>query len=141
MTEHLGVALFELRAAAALLSVFGLLALVLATAGLYGLMAFSVNQRRREIGIRMALGAQRNDILKLLIREGMLLTLIGLIAGLAAAIGLTRFLSTLLYNVSGLDLMTYVLMALLLAGVALLASFFPAREATRIDPIKALSYE
>ena len=89
----------------------------------------------------MALGAQRNDILKLLIREGMLLTLIGLIAGLAAAIGLTRFLSTLLYNVSGLDLMTYVLMALLLAGVALLASFFPAREATRIDPIKALSYE
>ena len=71
----------------------------------------------------------------------MLLTLIGLIAGLAAAIGLTRFLSTLLYNVSGLDLMTYVLMALLLAGVALLASFFPAREATRIDPIKALSYE
>ena len=141
MAEHLGVALFELRTAAALLSVFGLLALFLSTAGLYGLMAYSVSQRKREIGIRMALGAQQKDIFKLLIREGMLLTLIGLITGLVAAVGLTRFLSTLLYGVNSLDLLTYAFVALLLAGVALLASFFPAREATKVDPVRALSYE
>jgi macrolide transport system ATP-binding/permease protein len=141
MTEHLGVALFELRAAAVLLSVFGLLALFLATSGLYGMMAYSVNQRKKEIGIRMALGAQRSDILKLIIREGMLLTLLGLIIGLAVAAGLTRLLSTLLYGVNAIDLSTYAIVTLLLAGVAFLSSLLPAREATKVDPIRALRYE
>jgi predicted permease len=141
MTEHLGVALFEIRAAAVMLTFFSLLALALAMVGLYGMMAHSVNQRKREIGIRIALGAQRRDILKLVLGEGLILTLIGLVIGAGVAIGVTRFISVLLYNVSPLDLTTYGLVALFLTGVALLASFLPAREAIRVDPIKALRYE
>ena len=141
MTEHLAVALFEIRAAAVMLTFFSLLALALAMVGLYGMMANSVNQRKREIGIRIALGAQRSDILKLVLGEGLILTLIGLVIGVGLAIGLTRFISVLLYNVSPLDLTTYGLVALLLTAVALLASFLPAREAIKVEPIKALRYE
>ena len=141
MTEHLGVALFEMRAAAAMLTFFSLLALALATVGLYGMIAHNVNQRKREIGIRMALGAQRSDILKLVLAEGMFLTLTGLVIGIGLAAGLSQLVSSLLYNVSTLDFTTYGLVALLLAAVAFLASFLPAREAIKVEPIKALRYE
>ena len=141
MTEHLGVALFEMRAAAVMLTFFSLLALALATVGLYGMIAHSVNQRKREIGIRMALGAQRSDILKLVLKEGMFLTLTGLVIGVGLAIGLSQLVSSLLFNVSTLDLPTYGLVALVLAFVAFLASFLPAREAIKVEPIKALRYE
>ena len=141
MTEHLGVALFEMQAAAVMLTFFSLLALALATVGLYGMIAHNVNQRKREIGIRMALGAQRSDILKLVLKEAMFLTLTGLIIGIGLAAGLSQLVSSLLYNVSTLDLTTYGLVALLLAVVAFLASFLPAREAIKVEPIKALRYE
>jgi putative ABC transport system permease protein len=141
MTEHLGVALFEIRAAAVMLTFFSSLALALAMVGLYGMMAHAVSQRKREIGIRMALGAQRGDILKLVLGEGLILTLVGLVIGIGLAAGLTRFISVLLYNVSPLDFATYGLVALILTVVALLASFLPAREAIKVEPIKALRYE
>lgn len=141
MTEHLGVALFEMKAAAVMLTFFSLLALALATVGLYGMIAHNVNQRKREIGIRMALGAQRSDILKLVLKEGMFLTLTGLVIGIGLAAGLSQLVSSLLYNVSTLDFMTYGVVAALLAFVAFLASFLPAREAIKVEPIKALRYE
>ncbi|MBO0799425.1 MAG: FtsX-like permease family protein, partial [Blastocatellia bacterium] len=103
--------------------------------------AYSVSRRTREIGIRMALGAERRDVLKLVIGEGMLLTLIGLVIGLMAAAGLTRFLSDLLYGVSAVDPLTFGAIALLLVGVALLACWIPARRATKIDPLAALRCE
>jgi ABC-type antimicrobial peptide transport system permease subunit len=130
-----------MRAAAVMLTFFSLLALALATVGLYGMIAHSVNQRKREIGIRMALGAQRSDILKLVLKEGMFLTLTGLVIGVGLAIGLSQLVSSLLYNVSTLDLTTYGVVALVLALVAFLASFLPAREAIKVEPIKALRYE
>ena len=141
MEEHMAFALFPARVSGVLLGVFGLLALVLALVGLSGLIAYSVSQRTREIGIRMALGAGTLDVLKLVIGEGMLLALIGMTIGLAAALGLTRFLSDLLYGVSAVDPLTFGLIALLLIGVALLACWLPARRATRVDPMVALKCE
>jgi FtsX-like permease family protein/MacB-like protein len=139
--EHMAFALFPARISGVLLGVFGVLALVLAIVGLSGLIAYSVSQRTREIGVRMALGAGTRDVLKLVIGEGMLLTLIGMAIGLAAALGLTRFLSDLLYGVSAVDPLTFGLIALLLIGVALSACWLPARRATKIDPMVALRCE
>jgi putative ABC transport system permease protein len=141
MEEHLAFTLFPARVSGVLLGVFGLLALVLALVGLSGLIAYSVSQRTREIGVRMALGARTQDVLKLVIGEGMLLTLIGMAIGLTAAVGLTRFLSYLLYGVSGIDPLTFGLIALLLISVALLACWLPARRATKVDPMVALKCE
>jgi predicted permease len=141
LQEHLAIALFPARISGILLSVFGLLALVLALVGLSGLIAYSVSQRAREIGIRMALGAGTRDVLKLVIGEGMLLTLIGMAIGLAAALWLTRFLSDLLYGVSAVDPVTFGVITLLLICVALLACWIPARRATKVDPIVALKCE
>jgi len=138
LEEHLAFALFPARVSGVLLGVFGLLALVLALVGLSGLIAYSVSQRTREIGVRMALGAGTRDVLKLVIGEGMLLALIGMTIGLAAALGLTRFLSDLLYGVSAVDPLTFGVIALLQIGVALLACWLPARRATRVDPMVAL---
>ncbi len=138
---HLAFALFPVRAASILISIFGLLALVLALAGLSGLIAYSVSRRTREIGIRMALGAETRDVLKMMIGEGILLTLIGMAIGLVAAIGLTRFLSDLLYGVSAIDPLTFSVIALLLIGNALVACWVPARRATKIDPLVALRCE
>jgi putative ABC transport system permease protein len=141
MNEHMGVALIEQRMAALLLGIFGLLALILASVGLYGVMAYSVSQRTRELGIRMALGANPGGILKLILKQGLLLTLIGLTIGLAVSFALTRFLASQLYNVSATDLITFALASSVLTVVALLASFIPARRAARVDPLVALRYQ
>ncbi|HMF55794.1 MAG TPA: FtsX-like permease family protein, partial [Pyrinomonadaceae bacterium] len=141
LTEHMNVPLFPARMAATVLGSFGVLALILATIGIYGVMSFVVAGRTREIGVRMALGAQRRDVLKLILRQGMMLALIGIGLGLLAAAAVSRIMGSLLYGVSPTDLVTFALIALLLAGVALMACLIPARRATRVDPMVALRYE
>jgi ABC-type antimicrobial peptide transport system permease subunit len=129
------------RMASTLTSLFGLTALLLAGIGLYGVMSQAVSRRTREIGIRMALGAGRSDVLRLMLKQGLLLTGLGLVLGLLAALLLTRLIQTLLYGVGTTDPLTFVAVALLLAGVALLACWIPARRAAKVDPMVALRYE
>jgi putative ABC transport system permease protein len=138
LEDHMTFTLFPARVSSVLLGVFGLLALVLALVGLSGLIAYSVSQRTREIGVRIALGAGTRDVLKLVIGEGVMLTLIGMTIGLAAALGLTRFLSDLLYGVSAVDPLIFGVITLLLIGIALFACWLPARRATKVDPMVAL---
>ena len=121
-----------------LLVTFALLALVLGAVGVYGVITYSVSRRRHEIGIRMALGAQQSDILKMIIWQSLVLTLVGILVGSAAAFGVTRVLRNLLYEVSPVDPLAFVVVTVLLAMVTVVASYFPARRATRIDPLLAL---
>jgi len=141
MAEQIASTLWQQRLAAGLIGLFGLLALVLAAIGLSGVVAQAVAQRTHELGIRMALGAQSRDILRLIVGQGMTLALIGIVAGLVAALGLTHLMSNLLYGVSAADPATFVMISLLLTAVALLASYLPARRAARVEPMVALRHE
>jgi len=129
------------RMGASLLAVFAGLSLVLAVIGIYGVMAYSVSQRTRELGIRMALGASRADVVRLVVLQGLRLTITGVIVGLAVSFAVTRLVATLLFSVSPTDLLTFIAVPALLALAALGASYLPARRATRIDPMIALRYE
>jgi predicted permease len=141
MTEVLAGSLFAARMGAVLLAVFGLVALLLAAVGLYGLMSYGVARRTREIGIRMALGAGTHSVLALVLKEGMLLVSGGLAVGLIVAAAVTRLLASFLYGVSPLDALTFLAIPVVLAVVALLATYLPARRAVRVDPMIALRYE
>jgi putative ABC transport system permease protein len=141
MDELLDQSVAQRKFSTLLMELFSALALVLAAVGIYGVMSYSVTQRTQEIGIRMALGAQGSDVLKMVVRRGMTLVLIGVGIGLAGALAVTRIMSSLLFNVSATDPVTFVCVSLLLAGVALLACLVPARRATKVDPMVALRYE
>jgi putative ABC transport system permease protein len=141
MEQVLADSVAQPRIFALLLGLFAGLALVLAALGIYGVVAYSVAQRTHELGVRMALGARRSDVFRLVVGQGMYLTLIGLGIGLGGALALTRFLRAFLFGVGPTDRMTFGLVALSLGVVALLACYIPARRATKVDPRVALRYE
>ena len=141
LEQHLSLALFPVRASGLLLGVLGLVALVLAASGLFGVIAYSVAQRTREVGIRLALGAQRRDVRRLVLRQGIKLAGLGIAVGLAGAVAVTRLLRAWLFGVSPLDPASFLAIPLLLLGVAWLACWLPARRAARVDPIVALRAE
>ena len=141
MEQLIATSVARARFNALLLALFAALALILASVGIYGVMAYAVVQRTREIGIRIALGAQSRDVLKMIVGQGMMLTLIGVGLGLVGAFALTRLMSSLLFGVSATDPLTFAVVSFLLSAVAFLACYIPARRATRVDPMVALRYE
>ena len=140
-TEQIEQTLYLDRLISQISSAFAVLALVLACIGLYGLLSYEVTRRTRELGIRMALGAQRKDLLRLVVGQGILLVLVGAAIGIGAAIGVTRFMSAMLYGIHANDPLTFIGVAVLLTVVALAACYIPARRAMRVDPIIALRHE
>jgi predicted permease len=141
MNEVIAASLAQQRFSMILLDAFAVVALLLASLGLYGVISYLVGQRTHELGIRLALGAQRSDVLRLVLGHGMKMALGGVALGLLAALGLTRLLAKMLYGVSTTDPATFAVITLLLTTVALLACFVPARRATKVDPLVALRYE
>ncbi len=141
MQEIVARSIAKQRLVMILLSVFSALALVLSTVGIYGVISYLAGQRTHEIGIRMALGASSRDVLRLVLGEGMRITLVGVGVGIAAALGLTRLITKMIYGVGVTDPLTFAGVAALLTGVALLACYIPARRAMRVDPMIALRYE
>jgi ABC-type antimicrobial peptide transport system permease subunit len=141
LAEMMGETLWQRRLWGVLFAVFALLALALAAVGIYGVLAFSVAERTREIGVRMALGAQTSDVPRMVLKQGLQLAGGGIVIGLLAALALGRLIGSLLYGVRAHDPLTYVAVALVLIVVALLACWIPARRATRIDPLIALRTE
>jgi putative ABC transport system permease protein len=141
MDQALGAVLEQRRFTMFLLNIFATVAVALAAVGLYGVISYAVSQRTHEIGVRIALGAQTSDVLRMVVWQGMSLTLIGVALGLVAALAMTRVLKNLLFNVSATDPATFALIVLLLVGVAFIAIFIPARRATKIDPMIALRCE
>jgi len=141
LAQYMSIPLFVPRITGTLLGIFGLLALLLAAVGLSGVVAYFVSLRTREIGIHLALGAERRDVLKLVVRQGMRLSLVGVVIGLVTALGVSRVLSSLLYGIRPTDPITYISVAFVLTAVTLLASYLPARRATKVDPMVALRYE
>ncbi|MGH9936017.1 MAG: FtsX-like permease family protein, partial [Blastocatellia bacterium] len=141
LDQYMTSSVAEPKFGALLLGLFASLALILTCIGLYGVMSYTVTQRTHELGIRMALGAQTRDVLKLVIRQGMGLTLLGAAIGIAGAAALTRMMKSWLFGVSPTDLLTFATVALLLTIVALLACWIPARRATKVDPLVALRSE
>ena len=141
MNELLSESVAQPRLRTTLLGIFAGVALLLSAVGIYGVMSYSVTQRTHELGIRMALGASSGDILKMVVGQGFKLSLVGAVLGLIGAYAATRLLSSLLFNVSTTDTMIFVVIPVLLTVIALLASYIPARRATKVDPIIALRYE
>jgi predicted permease len=141
MSKHLGIALMPARLAGAALGVFGLLGLVLASVGMYGVMSYTVSQRRREIGIRMAVGAATGDVVGLIMKQGLALVIVGAVIGMGGALGASRLLRGILYGASVVDPATFIGVPLLLTAVAALASWLPARRASGVDPLEALRRE
>jgi len=138
LKQEIGIVLFPQRIAAMVTGVLGAVGLLLAAIGLYGVIAFSVGRRTREIGVRVALGAQRGDVLGMVVGEGMRLAVIGVAIGVVLAVGTTRLIAAFLFDVSPLDAITFTAMATLFVGVALVASYLPARRAAATDPLTAL---
>jgi putative ABC transport system permease protein len=141
MDQRVAESLARRRFATVLLGLFAAFALALATIGIYGVMAYLVNQGTREIGIRMALGASQRGILRLVVKQGLVLALCGVGLGLVLAVAFSRLVSSLLFGIQATDPLTFAAIALLLLMVALLASYIPARRAARIDPMISLRYE
>lgn len=141
LDQYLGLALAQQRFNAMLLCLFAGLAVVLSAVGVYGLVSYSVSQRMHEFGLRMALGAESIDVMRMALGEGLILVLVGLGLGLAGALALTRFLSSLLYGVKSTDPVTFAFVSAVLATVALSACYIPARRAARVHPMEALRYE
>jgi putative ABC transport system permease protein len=141
MDQVLSSSMAQRRLTLTLLVSLAVLALVLAAVGIYGVISYAARQRTHELGIRMALGAQRRDVLALILMQGFKLTLSGIGLGLAAAVALTRWLESLLFGVRPTDALTFAVIALLLVGVALLACWIPARRATKVDPLMALRHQ
>jgi ABC-type antimicrobial peptide transport system permease subunit len=138
MEDHMGMALMPARLGGSVLGLFGVLGLLLAGVGIYGVMAYSVAQRKRELGIRVALGADQGTVLKQVLGEGLKLTVIGTVLGLAGAAGAARLVEGLLYNVAAMDPVAFVGVPTVLVGVAAFAVYLPARRASRADPMRAL---
>jgi putative ABC transport system permease protein len=141
MEQIFSASVAQQRFSMLIVGLFAGLALILATVGIYGVMAYSVTQRSHEIGVRMALGAGTSQVLKLILKDGMVLALLGVAIGLAGAFALTRLMTTLLFEVTPTDAMTLIVVPLILLGVALFACYIPARRATKVDPLVALRYE